>query len=129
VNSLCRSLETLKHPNIGKSVIRGPLTFPNGDQECDFEYFIKLIEDTLSDPSKFEKALDQTFKMMDIQMKGAINSEDLIKISEVLNENISSDEEAVRILQRAESASGESRISKESLKTFLKNDLDRNYIP
>ena len=129
VNNLCRSLEGIKHPNISKSIIRGPLNFPNGEHECDFEYFIKLIEETLTDPAKFEKALEQTFRMMDVQFKGAINSEDLISISEVLNENISSDDEAIRILQRAESAPGEPKISKESLKNFLKNDLDRNYIP
>ena len=129
VNNLCRSLENLKSSNTGKSFTRGPLSFPNGEQECDFNYFIKVIEDTLSDPVKFEKTLEQSFKLMDIQGKGNINTDDLMKISEVLNENISSEDEALRILQRAENSSGENKMNKDSLKLFLKNDLDRNYIP
>ena len=48
-----------------------------------------------------------------------------MKISEILNENITSEEEVQRIMQRAEIARGENKMTQESLKYFLKNDLDR----
>lgn len=129
VSNLLKSLEKAHTPNSCKITSKGPMAFPNGQQECDFEYFIKVIEDTLSDPVKFERALEQSFKMMDIQGKESINTEDLMKISELLNENITSEEEALRILQRAEINPGDNKMTKDSLKSFLKNDLDRNYSP
>lgn len=128
VGNLLKSLEGL-HKRNGKTTPRGPMLFPNGHTECDFEYFIKTLEDTLSDPVKFEKALEQSFRLMDIQGNESINTEDLIKISEVLNESITGDEEALRILQRAEINPGENKMTKESMKSFLKNDFDHNYSP
>ena len=129
VSQLLKSLENAHKPNGCKISSRGPFAFPNGQQECDFDSFIKVIEDALSDPIKFEKALEQSFRLMDLQGNGEINTDDLMKISEILNENITSEEEALRILQRAEVNPGENKMNQESLKTFLKNDLDRNYSP
>ena len=129
IGNLIKSLESIQNARGNKLASRVSLAFPNGQEECDFEYFIKAIEETISDPEKFEKAVEQTFRLMDLQGNGSIGTQDLMKISEILNENITSEEEAQRIMQRAEIAPGENKMTQESLKYFLKNDLDRNYSP
>lgn len=129
IAGLLKSLERVHNSKNNKIASRTLPVFPNGHHECDFDYFIKTIEDTISDPVKFDKALEQTFRLMDLQGNGFINTHDLMKISDVLNENITSDEEALRILQRAEIGPGENKMTQESLKKFLKNDLDRNCSP
>jgi Ca2+-binding EF-hand superfamily protein len=129
VNNLLGSLDSAHKPNTYKLGITGSLSFSNGETECDFDMFIKMIEDCLSDPLKFEKALEQSFKLMDLDKKGNINSADLIKLSEILGENISTQEEALRILQRAEISPGDNKLTQESIKSFLKNDINQSYSP
>ena len=43
------------------------MAFPNGQKECDFEYFIQAIEETISDPEKIGKAVEKKFRLMDLQ--------------------------------------------------------------
>ena len=60
---------------------------------------------------------------MDFKGTGSISIENLIQISEILNENITTEEEALRIIQRAEVNPNENHLTLDGLKSFLINDI------
>ena len=128
VHNLLNSLDTSPQPK-PKMNQKGLILASNEQQEWDFDFFIKTIEETLSDPIKFQNALEQTFKIMDFKGTGSISIENLIQISEILNENITTEEEALRIIQRAEVNPNENHLTLDGLKSFLINDIDHDFSP
>lgn len=68
--------------------------FPTGTQECDFDQFIKIIEDMLNDPESLEKSMMHTFRLLDFKKSGYIDKQDLMSAAEILGERIADEEEA-----------------------------------
>ncbi|CAG9321545.1 unnamed protein product [Blepharisma stoltei] len=104
-------------------------TFLNGSSECDFDTFISTLEDAISKPDVFEKALAQSFRLMDMRGTGFIEAQDLMQLAEILGENLSGEEEARRIIHRAEENSEDGKMTIKSLRAFLHNDIDSNLSP
>lgn len=135
VNNLVKSLESAKKnqpcadyvmDREGQSAVSK--SFLNGSNECDFDTFISTLEDAISKPEVFEKALAQSFRLMDIQNSGYIETQDLMQLADILGENLSGEEEARRIIHRAEDPD-EGKMTLKSLRAFLHNDIDQNLSP
>ena len=67
IGNLIKLLESIQNARGNKVVSRASMAFPNGQKECDFEYFIQAIEETISDPEKIGKAVEKKFRLMDLQ--------------------------------------------------------------
>lgn len=74
------------------------LTFTNDSEECDFETFLKLIEDQITSPETVEDNLTHTFQLLDIKKTGRIEASDLRAVAEILGEPIESEAEAQKLL-------------------------------
>jgi len=119
---------TPKNPgrNIGLSYSS---CFPNSSPECDFESFVSTIENAISDPVVFNRALKQTFKLLDLNNRGFISPEDLVQLGSLLGERIPNEEEGARILSRVQELTDEDRMNLESLRAFFHNDFDQESYP
>mmetsp|Transcript_9574 Transcript_9574/g.18665 ORF Transcript_9574/g.18665 Transcript_9574/m.18665 type:complete len:192 (+) Transcript_9574:2298-2873(+) len=73
-------------------------SFPNGEDECDFETFLKIIEENMSSYDSLEESLRHTFKLIDVKRTGKIEAQDLKTVADLLGEPIESDAEAQRLL-------------------------------
>jgi Ca2+-binding EF-hand superfamily protein len=71
--------------------------FPNGSEECDFETFLRIIEENISS-AHVGASLAHTFHLMDLRKIGKIEAQDLRAVAELLGEPIESEGEALRLL-------------------------------
>lgn len=104
-------------------------SFPGGANEVSFDQFIAILEESISSPQAFEKALARSFRLMDLKNNGFVDAQDLMKIGDLLGESISSQEEARRILSRAQDLGENGKLTLKSLRAFLYNDLDPTLSP
>jgi Ca2+-binding EF-hand superfamily protein len=72
-------------------------SFPSGSEECDFETFLRIIEDNISS-DHVGASLTHTFQLMDLRKIGKIEAKDLKTVAELLGEPIESEGEAQRLL-------------------------------